>query len=229
MTEVQLENTLFDFIEGQYDILVTTTIIETGVDIPNANTLFVENADYMGLSTLYQLRGRVGRNNRVCLFYVRTAKILNEVSETFRKRLYGIRFWVQNCDARPFHSSGNLLGAQQHGFIDSVGFDMYSQMLSEAVARKQGKISKTKTSVEIDLGIDAYIPERTLQTNDKNYKRIRQLENMDMYEELEADLLDRFGDPDEVAHLLTTGSIKMDGDRALLESIRKRDQKSSLC
>ena len=126
--------------------------------------------------------------------------------------------------------AGNLLGAQQHGFIDSVGFDMYSQMLSEAVARKQGKnIQDQKTSVEIDLGIDAYIP-GTYITDERQkieiYKRIRQLENMDMYEELEADLLDRFGEyPDEVAHLLTTGRIKMDGDRALLESIRKRDQK----
>lgn len=236
MTEVQLENTLFDFIEGQYDILVTTTIIETGVDIPNANTLFVENADYMGLSTLYQLRGRVGRSNRVAYAYFmyEQQKILNEVSE---KRLEAIKdftelgsgFKIAMRDLS-IRGAGNLLGAQQHGFIDSVGFDMYSQMLSEAVARKQGKnIQDQKTSVEIDLGIDAYIP-GTYITDERQkieiYKRIRQLENMDMYEELEADLLDRFGEyPDEVAHLLTTGRIKMDGDRALLESIRKRDRK----
>lgn len=235
MTEVQLENTLFDFIERQYDVLVTTTIIETGVDIPNANTLFVENADYMGLSTLYQLRGRVGRSNRVAYAYFmyEQQKILNEVSE---KRLEAIKdftelgsgFKIAMRDLS-IRGAGNLLGAQQHGFIDSVGFDMYSQMLAEAVARKQGKTVKDqKTSVEIDLGIDAYLPASYISDERQKieiYKRIRQLENMDMYDELEADLLDRFGEyPDEVAHLLTTGQIKMDGDRALLESIRKRKQ-----
>ncbi|MEI5990973.1 transcription-repair coupling factor [Enterococcus termitis] len=235
MTEVQLENTLFDFIERQYDVLVTTTIIETGVDIPNANTLFVENADYMGLSTLYQLRGRVGRSNRVAYAYFmyEQQKILNEVSE---KRLEAIKdftelgsgFKIAMRDLS-IRGAGNLLGAQQHGFIDSVGFDMYSQMLSEAVARKQGKnIQDQKTSVEIDLGIDAYLPTDYISDERQKieiYKRIRQLENMDMYDELEADLLDRFGEyPDEVAHLLTTGQIKMDGDRALVETIRKRQQ-----
>lgn len=235
MTEVQLENTLFDFIERQYDVLVTTTIIETGVDIPNANTLFVENADYMGLSTLYQLRGRVGRSNRVAYAYFmyEQQKILNEVSE---KRLEAIKdftelgsgFKIAMRDLS-IRGAGNLLGAQQHGFIDSVGFDMYSQMLSEAVARKQGKnVQDQKTSVEIDLGIDAYLPISYISDERQKieiYKRIRQLENMDMYDELEADLLDRFGEyPDEVAHLLTTGQIKMDGDRALVETIRKRQQ-----
>nr|WP_244148240.1 transcription-repair coupling factor [Enterococcus rotai] len=235
MTEVQLENTLFDFIERQYDVLVTTTIIETGVDIPNANTLFVENADYMGLSTLYQLRGRVGRSNRVAYAYFmyEQQKILNEVSE---KRLEAIKdftelgsgFKIAMRDLS-IRGAGNLLGAQQHGFIDSVGFDMYSQMLSEAVARKQGKnIQDQKTSVEIDLGIDAYLPTSYISDERQKieiYKRIRQLENRDMYDELEADLLDRFGEyPDEVAHLLTTGQIKMDGDRALVETIRKRQQ-----
>ncbi|MGC6768075.1 transcription-repair coupling factor [Enterococcus sp. LJL51] len=235
MTEIQLENTLFDFIERQYDILVTTTIIETGVDIPNANTLFVENADYMGLSTLYQLRGRVGRSNRVAYAYFmyEPQKILNEVSE---KRLEAIKdftelgsgFKIAMRDLS-IRGAGNLLGAQQHGFIDSVGFDMYSQMLEEAVARKQGKkVVDQRTSVEIDLGIDAYLPNEYISDERQKieiYKRIRQLENMEMYEELEGDLLDRFGEyPDEVAYLLTTGLIKMDGDRALLETIRKHQQ-----
>ncbi len=235
MTEIQLENTLLDFIEGQYDILVTTTIIETGVDIPNVNTLFVENADYMGLSTLYQLRGRVGRSNRVAYAYFmyEPQKILNEVSE---KRLQAIKdftelgsgFKIAMRDLS-IRGAGNLLGAQQHGFIDAVGFDMYSQMLEEAVARKQGKnIQSEKTSVEIDLGIDAYLP-GTYITDERQkievYKRIRELENEEQLDELQDDLLDRFGEyPDEVAHLLTIGQIKMDGDRALLESIRKIGQ-----
>ncbi|MBO1299044.1 MULTISPECIES: transcription-repair coupling factor [unclassified Enterococcus] len=235
MTEVQLENTLFDFIEGQYDVLVTTTIIETGVDIPNANTLFVENADYMGLSTLYQLRGRVGRSNRVAYAYFmyEQQKILNEVSE---KRLQAIKdftelgsgFKIAMRDLS-IRGAGNLLGAQQHGFIDAVGFDMYSQMLSEEVARKQGKNQQTeKTSVEIDLGVDAYLPESYVSDQRQKieiYKRIRELDSQEMLDELEADLLDRFGEyPEEVAHLLTIGQIKMDGDRALLEMIRKQQQ-----
>lgn len=236
MTEAQLENTLFDFIEGQYDVLVTTTIIETGVDIPNANTLFVENADYMGLSTLYQLRGRVGRSNRVAYAYFmyEQQKILNEVSE---KRLQAIKdftelgsgFKIAMRDLS-IRGAGNLLGAQQHGFIDAVGFDMYSQMLSEAVSRKQGKNNQVeKTSVEIDLGVDAYLPEEYVSDQRQKieiYKRIRELESQEMLDELEDDLLDRFGEyPEEVAHLLTIGQIKMDGDRALIEMIRKQEQK----
>lgn len=234
ITEVQLENTLLDFIDGQYDILVTTTIIETGVDIPNVNTLFVENADYMGLSTLYQLRGRVGRSNRVAYAYFmyEQQKVLNEVSE---KRLQAIKdftelgsgFKIAMRDLS-IRGAGNLLGAQQHGFIDAVGFDMYSQMLSEAVSRKQGKnVQIEKTSVEINLGIDAYIPGDYIEDERQKieiYKRIRELESSDMLNEVEEDMIDRFGDyPDEVAHLLTIGQIKMDGDRALVESIVKND------
>lgn len=235
MTEIQLENTLFDFIEGQYDVLVTTTIIETGVDIPNANTLFVENADYMGLSTLYQLRGRVGRSNRVAYAYFmyEQQKVLNEVSE---KRLQAIKdftelgsgFKIAMRDLS-IRGAGNLLGAQQHGFIDAVGFDMYSQMLSEAVTRKQGKNTQTeKTTVEIDLGIDAYLPTSYIEDERQKieiYKRIRELESQEAVDELQDDLLDRFGEyPVEVAHLLTVGEIKMNGDRALLQTIRKQQQ-----
>lgn len=234
MTEIQLENTLYDFIEGQYDVLVTTTIIETGVDIPNANTLFVENADYMGLSTLYQLRGRVGRSNRVAFAYFmyEPQKILNEISE---KRLQAIKdftelgsgFKIAMRDLS-IRGAGNLLGAQQHGFINSVGFDMYAQMLSEAVDRKQGKNTQTeKTSVEIDMGIDAYLPATYIADERQKieiYKRIRELESLESLDELQDDLIDRFGDyPDEVANLLVIGEIKMNGDRALLETIRKQE------
>lgn len=235
LTEVQLENTLLDFIEGQYDILVTTTIIETGVDIPNVNTLFVENADYMGLSTLYQLRGRVGRSNRVAYAYFmyEQQKVLNEVSE---KRLQAIKdftelgsgFKIAMRDLS-IRGAGNLLGSQQHGFIDAVGFDMYSQMLSEAVDRKQGKNTQAeRTSVEINLGIDAYIPGTYIEDERQKieiYKRIREMDSDELLNEIEDDLVDRFGDyPDEVANLLNIGQIKMDGDRALVESIMKRQQ-----
>lgn len=235
MTEIQLENALMEFINGEYDILVTTTIIETGVDIPNVNTLFVENADHMGLSQLYQLRGRVGRSNRVAYAYFmyEPQKVLNEVSE---KRLQAIKdftelgsgFKIAMRDLS-IRGAGNLLGAQQHGFIDSVGFDMYTHMLNEAVNRKRGVDSKeTKTVTEIDLGIDAYIPSDYIEDERQKiemYKRIRQLENQEMYDELEADLLDRFGEyPDEVANLLTVGLIKMNADFALIDKIQKKKQ-----
>jgi len=235
MTEIQLENTLFDFINGQYDVLITTTIIETGVDIPNANTLFVENADYMGLSTLYQLRGRVGRTNRVAFAYFmyEPQKILNEVSE---KRLQAIKdftelgsgFKIAMRDLS-IRGAGNLLGAQQHGFINSVGFDMYTQMLEEAVTRKQGKNTQMQTTAsEIDLAIDAYIPADYIADERQKieiYKRVRELDSTDHLTELQDDLLDRFGEyPDEVAHLLTVGEMKMNADRALIEKITKEGQ-----
>lgn len=236
MTEVQLENVLMEFINGDYDILVTTTIIETGVDIPNVNTLFVENADHMGLSQLYQLRGRVGRSNRVAYAYFmyEPQKVLTEVSE---KRLQAIKnftelgsgFKIAMRDLS-IRGAGNLLGAQQHGFIDSVGFDMYTQMLTEAVNRKQGLDNKdSRTVTEIDLGIDAYIPNTYIEDERQKieiYKRVRQLENQEMHDELETDLLDRFGDyTDEVANLLTIGLIKMNGDFALVEKISKHQQR----
>src|SRR5699024_2436516 len=136
---------MLNFLEGESDVLVSTTIIETGVDIPNVNTLIVYNADHMGLSQLYQLRGRVGRSNRVAYAYFmyQQDKVLNEVAE---KRLQAIKeftelgsgFKIAMRDLS-IRGAGNLLGAQQHGFIDSVGFDLYSQMLKEAVdAKKDG-------------------------------------------------------------------------------------------
>ena len=239
MSEVQLENVLFQFINKDYDVLVTTTIIETGVDIPNVNTLFVENADYMGLSQLYQLRGRVGRSNRVAFAYFmyEAQKILTEVSE---KRLQAIKdftelgsgFKIAMRDLS-IRGAGNLLGAQQHGFIDSVGFDMYTQMLNDAVARKKGGAQvEYRTAMEIDVEIDAYLPASYIADERQKieiYKRVRQLETQEMYDELEEDLIDRFGPyPDEVGYLLSIGLIKMNGDYALVERLRRERQELRL-
>lgn len=239
MTEMELESILLAFIQHEYDVLVTTTIIETGVDIPNVNTLFVENADHMGLSQLYQLRGRVGRSNRVAFAYFmyERDKVLNEVSE---KRLQAIKdftelgagFKIAMRDLS-IRGAGNLLGAQQHGFIDSVGFDMYTQMLNEAVARKQGTDRpESKTTMEIDLGIDAYIPTTYIEDERQKieiYKRVRQLESQEMFDELEDDLFDRFGEyPDEVGYLLSVGLLKMSGDFALVEKITKNNHKITI-
>lgn len=233
MSEMQLENVLVDFLEGAYDVLVTTTIIETGVDMPNVNTLFVENADYMGLSTLYQLRGRVGRSNRIAYAYFmyRPDKSLSEESE---KRLEAIKgftelgsgFKIAMRDLS-IRGAGNVLGVQQHGFIDSVGFEMYSQMLEEAVKRKQGtEQAILKTNAELDLRIDAYIPMTYIADERQKieiYKRIREFESVEMYDELTSELMDRFGEyPDAVAYLLEIGLIKMYADDALVDLIKNK-------
>ncbi len=235
MTENQMEKILMDFIHGDYDVLVTTTIIETGVDIPNANTLFVEDADRMGLAQLYQLRGRVGRSNRVAYAYFmyKPDKVLTEVSE---KRLEAIKdftelgsgFKIAMRDLA-IRGAGNLLGKQQHGFIDSVGYDLYTQMLNEAVARKRGVKPEEKTDATINLDVEAYIPQSYIDDEQQKieiYKRIRQFKNFDQYQEVQDDLIDRFGDyPDEVSNLLEIGLLKMDADKALVDQIfQKKDE-----
>lgn len=231
LSEGQLENVLYEFVQGEYDILVTTTIIETGIDMPNVNTLIVEDADHMGLSQLYQLRGRVGRSSRIAYAYFmhQPNKILTEVSE---KRLQAIKdftelgsgFKIAMRDLS-IRGAGNLLGQQQHGFIDSVGFDLYSQMLSEAVARKRGEDSQKKTHVEMDLSIDAYLPGTYVEDERQKielYKRIREFSSEEDYVELQDELIDRFSEyPQEVADLLTVGLLKMYSETALIEHINR--------
>ena len=236
MSEIRLENTLLDFIEGQYDILVTTTIIETGVDIPNANTLFIENADHLGLSTLYQLRGRVGRSNRIAYAYLmyRPDKSLTEVSE---KRLEAIKgftelgsgFKIAMRDLS-IRGAGNLLGSSQSGFIDSVGFELYSQLLEEAIAKKNGTDKKReKGNAELILQIDAYLPDEYISDERHKieiYKRIRQIDNRVNYEELQDELIDRFGEyPDVVAYLLEIGLAKAYLDKVFVNRVERRNNK----
>lgn len=238
LSEGQLENVLYEFIQGEYDILVTTTIIETGIDMPNVNTLIVEDADHMGLSQLYQLRGRVGRSSRIAYAYFmhQPNKILTEVSE---KRLQAIKdftelgsgFKIAMRDLS-IRGAGNLLGQQQHGFIDSVGFDLYSQMLSEAVARKRGEDTQKKTIVEMDLSVDAYLPNSYVEDERQKielYKRIREFNSEEDYVELQDEMIDRFGEyPQEVADLLTVGLLKMYSETALIEQIARDNKRISV-
>lgn len=241
MSEVQLENTLLDFIEGQYDILVTTTIIETGVDIPNANTLFIENADHMGLSTLYQLRGRVGRSNRIAYAYLmyRPEKSISEVSE---KRLEAIKgftelgsgFKIAMRDLS-IRGAGNLLGKSQSGFIDFVGFELYSQLLEEAIAKRNGNANantRTKGNAELILQIDAYLPDTYISDQRHKieiYKKIRQIDNRVNYEELQEELIDRFGEyPDVVAYLLEIGLVKSYLDKVFVQRVERKDNKITI-
>ena len=234
MSENQLENVLYQFVQGEFDVIVTTTIIETGVDIPNVNTLIVENADWMGLSQLYQLRGRVGRSSRIAYAYFmhQPDKVLTEVSE---KRLQAIKdftdlgsgFKIAMRDLS-IRGAGNLLGQQQHGFIDSVGFDLYSQMLSEAVARKRGDKQQVKTHVEIDLSLNAYLPGTYVEDERQKielYKRVRQFSSEEDYVELQDELIDRFGEyPQSVSDLLSVGLLKMYSETALIETIKRNNK-----
>lgn len=238
MTEGELESVILSFLEGEYDVLVTTTIIETGVDIPNVNTLIVYDADRMGLSQLYQLRGRVGRSNRVAYAYFtyRKDKVLTEVSE---KRLQAIKeftelgsgFKIAMRDLS-IRGAGNILGAQQHGFIDSVGFDLYSQMLKEAIEERKGQGQTTKPSFEVELEIDAYIPDTYIADGHQKiemYKRFRGITTLEEVEELKEEMIDRFGDyPLQVALLFMVAEIKVYGSSAMLESIKQVKQQITI-
>lgn len=235
MTENELESVMLGFLEGEYDVLVSTTIIETGVDIPNVNTLLVHDADKMGLSQLYQLRGRVGRSNRVAYAYFtyRKDKVLTEVAE---KRLQAIKeftelgsgFKIAMRDLS-IRGAGNLLGAEQHGFIDSVGFDLYSQMLKEAIEERQpDHEQKIRPSVEIDLEVDAYIPDTYIRDGHQKiemYKRFRGLETINDMEELQEEMIDRFGDyPEEVANLFKVTELKIFAGMAGVQTIKQSKQ-----
>ncbi|MCI5775136.1 MAG: transcription-repair coupling factor [Aerococcus sp.] len=239
MTAVQLENVMRAFLEGEYDVLVTTTIIETGVDMPNVNTLIVEDANRMGLSTLYQLRGRVGRSSRVAYAYFmfRADKAMNESGE---KRLTALRdftalgsgFKIAMRDLS-IRGAGNLLGAEQHGFVNSVGYDLYMQMLREAVAKKQGHhTEKPKDPTEINLNIDAYLPSEYIPDENQKiefYNRIIKLQTDDERWALDDEMLDRFGEPPQpVQWLLAVGLMRNVATQCQIKSIVKVRQQIEL-
>ncbi|MBM6616101.1 transcription-repair coupling factor [Bacillus suaedaesalsae] len=233
MNENELESVMLTFLQGEADVLVSTTIIETGVDIPNVNTLIVYDADKMGLSQLYQLRGRVGRSNRIAYAYFtyQRDKVLTEVAE---KRLQAIKeftelgsgFKIAMRDLS-IRGAGNLLGAQQHGFIDSVGFDLYSQMLKEAIDQRRGLPEEQEKlkNVEIDVDLDAYIPEAYIKDGRQKieiYKRFKGISSNEELLELQEELMDRFGDyPLEVDYLIKITLLKLHALNANIETIKQ--------
>ncbi|MDI7743860.1 transcription-repair coupling factor [Lysinibacillus fusiformis] len=239
MTESQLESIILNFLDGEYDVLVTTTIIETGVDIPNVNTLIVHDADRMGLSQLYQLRGRVGRSNRIAYAYFmyQRDKVLTDVAEQrlqtikeFTELGSGFKIAMRDLSIR---GAGNLLGAQQHGFIDSVGFDLYSQMLEEAIEeRRTGVVKEEKPDVEIILQTDAYIPDAYIPDGYQKiqmYKRIKSMERIEDFNEIWDELVDRFGDlPVETEKLLRIARIKVWALEAGITAIKEKQKVISL-
>ncbi len=202
MNEEELENVMRGMIDGEYDVLISTTIIETGIDIPNVNTLIVENADRMGLAQLYQLRGRVGRSGRVAYAYLtfRRDKALSEIAE---KRLLAIKeftelgsgFKIAMRDLE-IRGAGNLLGPEQHGFMASVGYDMYVRLLEEAVSEMRGEDRKTEAI--IDLVIDAGVPDSFIEDPRQRLEAYRMVADIASEEDADAVtavLIDRYGDP----------------------------------
>ena len=218
MKERELEDIMYDFINGDIDVLVSTTIIETGLDIPNANTMIIQDADRFGLSQLYQLRGRVGRSNRMAyafLLYQRD-KLLKEVAE---KRLSaireftdlgsGIKIAMRDLEIR---GAGNLLGEAQSCHMEAVGYDLYCKMLNEAVRQLKGGPEAETFTTLIDLNVDAYIPEYYIKNEYQKldiYKRIAAIESEEELEDMTEELIDRFGDiPKKVQQLLVIASLK---------------------
>ena len=218
MSETELENIMMEVANGEVDILVCTTIIETGLDIANVNTIIIENADRLGLSQLYQLRGRVGRSNRLAHAYLtfRRNKMLTEEAE---KRLlamkefteFGSGFKIAMRDLE-IRGTGNLIGAEQHGHMDSVGYEMYCSLLEEAVREQKGIETEKTTETTIDLPVSAYIPEGYIRDHSKRigaYKKIASIDSketlFDVYDELE----DRYGTiPASVSNLMDIALIK---------------------
>ncbi len=220
MKESELEKIMYDFIDGTIDVLVSTTIIETGLDIPNVNTMIIHDSDKMGLSQLYQLRGRVGRSNKTAyafLMYKRD-KMLKEVAE---KRLAAIKeftdlgsgFKIAMRDLE-IRGAGTLLGKKQSGHMQAVGYDMYCKMLGEAVKLKKGEIGEDVpfSGTLIDLDVDAYIPGEYILNEEQKleiYKRIATLENAQECEDMKDELLDRFGKvPETVENLLRISLLR---------------------
>ena len=231
MKEQELESIMYDFINGDIDVLVSTTIIETGMDISNVNTLIICDADRMGLSQLYQLRGRVGRSNRNAYAFLmyRKNKMLKEEAE---KRLHaireftelgsGVRIAMRDLEIR---GAGNLLGAEQHGHMEAVGYDLYCKMLSEAVREAKGEEIQEDFETSVDLTINAFIPASYIPEEGQKlelYKRIAGIENQEEAEDMLDELLDRFGEPPlSVRSLMDVAVVKAAAHRAWITEIRQ--------
>ena len=237
MKESELERIMFDFVNGEIDVLVSTTIIETGLDISNVNTMIIHDSDQMGLSQLYQLRGRVGRSNRTAyafLMYKRD-KVLKEVAE---KRLEAIReftelgsgFKIAMRDLE-IRGAGSLLGKSQHGHMQAVGYDLYCKMLNEAVKTKKGISVIEDFNTLVDLDVDAYIPPEYIVNEVQKldiYKRIAGIENERECDDMREELLDRFGQiPKSVGNLLRIALIRSHAHRLYMPEVKGKNERIS--
>jgi transcription-repair coupling factor (superfamily II helicase) len=229
MNEKEMEQVMLDFIDYKYDILVATTIIENGIDIPRANTIIINRADNYGLSQLYQLRGRVGRSNRRAYAYLLIPSEL-ELTPIARRRLSAIRefsdlgagFRIAALDLE-LRGAGNILGGQQSGHLDALGFDLYTKMLERTISEMRGDEISDETSVSINLGVDVAIPNEYISEASqrlRTYKRISSAESEEELMHIHAEIADRYGRiPESVENLFAYGRLRKLAERVLVVSI----------
>ena len=233
MNERNLELIMHNFIDKEIDILVSTTIIETGLDIPNVNTIIIHDADRFGLSQLYQLRGRVGRSNRSAYAFLmyRRDKIIKEVAE---KRLKAIREFTDlgsgykiSMKDLEIRGAGNLLGKDQSGHMEAVGYELYCKMLNDAIKRKRGQEVEEDFATSVDLPVDAYIPDEYVKNEFLKlelYKRISRIEDMEDYDAILEEAKDRFGEPPKVfVRLLRVSYMKSLAHKAFMTDVKYKD------
>ncbi len=233
MNEKEMEQVMLDFIDYKYDILVATTIIENGIDIPRANTIIINRADNYGLSQLYQLRGRVGRSNRRAYAYLLIPSEL-ELTPIARRRLSAIRefsdlgagFRIAALDLE-LRGAGNILGGQQSGHLDALGFDLYTKMLERTIAEMRGDEIADETSVSINLGVDVAIPNDYISDASqrlRTYKRISSAESEEALMHIHSEIEDRYGRiPESVENLFAYGRLRKLAERMLVGSIERAD------
>lgn len=239
MEEEPLEEIMMEMLDGEIDILVCTTIIETGLDIQNVNTIIIEDANKMGLSQLYQLKGRVGRTNRRAFAYLlyRPDRILNE-NATKRLRAikefteFGSGFKIAMRDLE-IRGAGNILGAQQHGHMDTVGYDMYCELLAESVSELSGVPRDDDWQPVVDINVEAYIPPEYIKNHTQRldiYKKIASIENDDEKLDVESEICDRYGDmPGSVTALISVAEIKYTAKECGLSEVAIKEDKITCC
>ena len=218
MHERELERIMFDFVNGDIDVLVSTTIVETGLDIPNVNTIIIQDSDRFGLAQLYQLRGRVGRSNRTAYAFLlyKGGRLLKEVAEKrlsairdFSELGSGVKISMRDLELR---GAGNRLGAEQHGHMEAVGYELYAKLLGEAVSIERGESEKFRFDTSVDMAMDANIPAEYIPNESQKleiYRRIAEISGQADYDDVLDELIDRFGDiPRPVDHLLKIALLK---------------------
>ena len=231
MTEKELETEMIAFMNKEYDVLVCTTIIETGIDISNVNTMIVHNADKMGLSQLYQLRGRVGRANRIAYaYFIYTKdKILTEVAEKRLKALKdftelgsGFKIAMRDLEIR---GAGNMMGSSQHGHMANIGYDLYCRMLEDTIKLIKGEIENEPIETSVDIKVDAFIPSSYITDEIQKievYKKIAAIENINDFMEIKSELEDRYSSiPDSVYNLMDIAYIKSICKGLYIEDIKE--------
>lgn len=233
MSERELEKVIIDFMKNEYDVLVSTTIIETGMDIQNVNTMIINDADKMGLSQLYQLRGRVGRTNKIAYCYLtyRKDKILTEVAEKRLKAIKdftelgsGFKIALKDLEIR---GAGNIMGSSQHGHMEAIGYDLYCRMLEDAIKLIKGEIEKEPVETSVDIKTDAYIPDNYIEDEVQKieiYKKIASISSKEDLVDIEEELEDRFSDiPVSVTNLMKVSYIRSLGKKLGIEEIKEND------